>query len=140
MSVRRLQRQEGLARQALVIFIAVAALFVVLLDSFGVFSAWQTVRGDASDASQAGLQSLVVSSDAQLAHQAAASTLREDGATMTSFTISGWPGGNPAVTVGARHEAKTYVLKYAVHLPFVGKMIKHLLRAHATRTTSNTNY
>ena len=41
-------------REALVVFIVVAAIFVLLLDWFGVFSAWQNVRGDAEDAAEDG--------------------------------------------------------------------------------------
>jgi hypothetical protein len=43
------------------------------------------------------------------------------------------------MTVIATREAKTYVLKYGVHLPLVGSMFKHLLNAHATRSSS-TDY
>jgi len=140
MGIRRLQRQEGLARQALVIFIAVAAIVVVLLDSAHVFSAWEAVRNDARQAaSQQALRSLLARKDPQAARQAAASYLRSSGDTMTAYTISGWPGGNPVITVTAMREAKTYLFKYGQHLPLVGKTIKHLLRAHATRNSVSSS-
>ena len=138
MDVRRLRSQEGLARQALVIFIAVAAVFVVLLDSVHVFSAWEGVRGDARQAAaEKALPSLLNHNDVRAAQQAAASYLRANGDTMTSFTVSGWPGNDPLITVTATRAAKTYVLKYGPHLPWVGNWIKHLLHAHATRNSAS---
>jgi hypothetical protein len=137
MSIRRLQRQEGLARQALVMFIAAAVVFVILLDSAHVFSAWRAVRSDAKQAaSQEALRTLLDTKDPQAAHQAAASYLRANGDIMTALTISDQPLTGPLVTVTATREAKTYVFKYGQHLPLVGKWIKRLLRAHATRDSS----
>jgi hypothetical protein len=57
---------------------------------------------------------------------------------MTSYTISGWPGNSPLITVTATREAKTYVFKYFRRLPVVGGMFKHLLRAHATRDSASS--
>jgi hypothetical protein len=141
MDVRRLRTQEGLVRQALVIFIAVAAVFVVLFDSFHVFSAWEGVRGDARQAAaEEALPALLNHNDVGEARQAAAFYLRSNGDTMTFFSISGWPGSNPLITVTATREAQTYVFKYGEHLPWVGKMIKHLLRVHATRDSASGRY
>jgi len=127
-------------REALVVFIVVGAIFVALLDGFGVFSAWQNVRGDAKDASQAAFQSLLEhNNDPTVARQAADSSLRQNGDAMTSFSISQPQGSTPQVTVSATREAKTYVFKYGTHLPLVGGLFKHMLRAHATRS-SGTDY
>jgi hypothetical protein len=139
MDVRRLRSQEGLVRQALVIFIAVAAVFMILLDSFHVFTAWEGVRGDARQAAaEEALPALLNHNNVVDARQAAASYLRSNGETMSFFSVSGWPGGDPLITVTATRDAKTYLFKYGEHLPWVGKLIKHALHAHATRNSATS--
>jgi hypothetical protein len=138
MAGSRFREQDGLIREALLVFLVVGVLAIIILDALGVFSAYQNVRSDAHDAAVAANHSYVQSGSVSVAEQHARDLLHGNGdqavklTTRVDLTI----GPDPIFVVSAKRDAKTYVLKYGVHLPLIGKSIAKLLVQSATRDSS----
>lgn len=138
MTLGRFREQDGLMREAMWIFLVVAVIAVIILDSFGVFSAGQNVRSDAHDAALAANHAYVQSGSISYAEQQARNLLNSNGDRPVKVTtkVDLSIGPDPIFIVTARRTASTYVFKYAVHLPVVGKSIDKLLTQSATRDSS----
>jgi hypothetical protein len=134
----RFREQDGLIRGALLLFVVVAAIAVIILDALGVFSAYQNVRSDAHDAAVQANHAYVQFNSVSAGEQHARDLLRANGDKVISVRtrIDLTVGPDPIFVVTAERPAHTYVLKYAVHLPLIGKAIARLLSQSATRDSS----
>ncbi len=137
MRTPRRRRQEGLIREALYIFLAVAIVMAVLLDGFAIFTAQQNARGDASDAGLQAKQEYVQSGDIRRAEQAAKTLVEAAGGTLVDFSTSAGTGFDTrSFTVTVKNTADTYLFHYLGFIPGLGDWVEDVENPRITRTTS----
>lgn len=130
------RRQQGLIREALYIFLAIAIVMAVLLDSLALFTAQQDARDSASDAGSAAKQEYVESGNVDLARDAAASRAEANGGELIDFTASAASGATaPAFTITVRHSAETYLFKYLEYIPGLDDWVEDMQNPTITETT-----
>ncbi|MGO8685518.1 MAG: hypothetical protein ACLQUT_13235 [Thermoleophilia bacterium] len=134
MKFDRWREEDGLIRGPLRLLVTLAILAVIVLDSFAVISANQKVRSDATTAASTARSTYVQSGSVPAAQQAADNLLSGAGDRALSVSVDS-SSGEPVFTVSATRLAKTYVLKYGVHLPWVGKQIDRWLHPRGTGTS-----
>lgn len=133
----RRRRQEGLIREALYIFLAVAIVMAALLDGFAIFTAQQNARGDASDAGLQAKQEYVQSGDIRRAEQAAKTLVEAAGGTLVDFSTSAGTGFDTrSFTVTVKYTADTYLFHYLGFIPGLGDWVEDVENPRITRTTS----
>lgn len=137
MQTPRRRRQQGLIREALYIFLAVAIVMAVLLDGFAIFTAQQDARDDASDAGRAAKQEYVESGDARRAEAAAKSHAEASGGELVDFSTSAGTGSEArSFTVTVTHTAETYLFRYVGYIPGLDDWVEDVESPTITRTTS----
>lgn len=130
------RRQQGLIREALYIFLAIAIVMAVLLDGLALFTAQQDARDSASDAGSAAKQEYVESGDVGLARDAAADRAEANGGELVGFTASAAVGAmGPAFTVTVRNSAETYLFKYLGYIPGLDDWVEDFENPTITETT-----
>jgi Flp pilus assembly protein TadG len=113
----RLRREDGLIREALWLFIAIAVVAVVLLDGMALFHANQSVRDAATAAANEARTAYSQSPDLLAAKLAAEAYLAKTGDTFVAMKTSRGLDGNLEFTVTAKAHTDTYAFKY---LRYVG--------------------
>ena len=134
MRFARLRAEDGLIRGVVGLALVVAVIAVVVLDSISMFSASQKVDSDAHSAATAARFAYSQTSNFVSAERAAKQLLRRGGDTVISVKSQA-TAGEPVFIVSASRTARTYVLKYGTHLPWVGKQIGRWLHPHSTGTS-----
>jgi hypothetical protein len=135
----RLREQDGLIRESIKIFAIIAVIAFTLLDTFSVFNAHRAATGDANNAAQQALNTWVATQgDVTAANASADSFLRAH----DDWMVKSWTAPSPTSPqtpdfyVTARRDVSTYVLKYGVHLPWIGKSVEKLLVETGTGSTA----
>jgi len=130
------RRQQGLIREALYIFLAVAIVMAVLLDGVALFTVQQDARDDASDAGAAARQAYVETGSVEQARAAAEKHVESKNADLVDFSAS-TTGGSAAgtFTVTVQHHADTYIFKYLSYLPGLDNWVDDMENPTITRTT-----
>jgi len=130
----RRRRQEGLIREALYVFLAIAIVMAVLLDGLAIFTAQQDARDDASDAGTEARRAYVETGSVDAAREAAAGLVEANDADLVAFSVS-TAGRTGTFTVTVQHHADTYLFKYLAHLPGLDDWVEGVQNPTITRTT-----
>jgi hypothetical protein len=137
MQTPRRRRQEGLIREALYIFLAVAIVMAVLLDGVALFTTQQDARDDASDAGLEAKSAYVETGSVDRAREAAAAHAESKDADLVRFSVSTSAGNpNPSFTVTVQHHTDTYLFKYLGYLPGLDDWVEDMQNPTITRTTT----
>ena len=137
MQTPRRRRQQGLIREALYVFLAVAVVMAVLLDGFSIFTAQQNARDDASDAGSEARQEYVQSGNTQLAEEAAKTHIEAGGGELVDFSTAAGTGSDTrSFTVTVRYTADTYLFHYLGYIPGLDDWVEDVQNPTITRTTS----
>ena len=135
MQTPRRRRQEGLVREALYIFLAIAIVMVVLLDGLAIFNAQQDARDSASEAGLEAQRVYLETGSAGAAEDAAAETVQAyDGGELVEFSVS-TSAGSESFTVTVQHHADTYVFKYLKYVPGLDGWVDDVQNPTITDTT-----
>lgn len=136
MRTSRRRRQQGLIREALYIFLAIALVMAVLLDGLAVFTAQQGAREDASEAGKKAKEEYAQSSSVERASKAAEQRAQRNGGEMTDFSSSAGSGAaSRSFTVTVRRSADTYLFRYLEYIPGLDDWAKDISNPTITRTT-----
>lgn len=136
MQTARRRRQQGLIREALYIFLAVALVMAVLLDGVALFTTQQGARETASDAGREARQAYVDTLNVNAARQAAADYAAAKDAELVAFTVTAPDGTTPRTfTVTVRGETDTYLFKYLRYVPGLDDWVEDMQNPVITRTT-----
>ncbi len=136
MRTSRRRRQQGLIREALYIFLAIALVMAVLLDGLAVFTAQQGAREDASEAGKKAKEEYAQSSSVDRASKAAEQRAQRNGGEMTDFSSSAGSGAaSRSFTVTVRRSADTYLFRYLEYIPGLDDWAKDISNPTITRTT-----
>lgn len=136
MRTSRRRRQQGLIREALYIFLAIALVMAVLLDGLAVFTAQQGAREDASEAGKKVKEEYAQSSSVDRASKAAEQRAQRNGGEMTDFSSSAGSGAaSRSFTVTVRRSADTYLFRYLEYIPGLDDWAKDISNPTITRTT-----
>jgi Flp pilus assembly protein TadG len=135
MHTPRWRRQEGLIREALYVFLAIAVIMAIFLDGVALFTTQQDARDDASDAGRAAREAYVDSSSLTQAQTAAAQHIEGQGGDMLAFSAA-QVQGNMTFTVTVQHHTDTYLFKYLRYLPGLKDWVEDMENPTVTRTTS----
>jgi uncharacterized membrane protein len=132
----RWRRQEGLIREALYVFLAIAVVMAVLLDGVALFTVQQDARDDASDAALEAKQEYAQTGSVDQARAAAAQHVEANDADLVGFTVTR-PTGSSAVTftVTVQHHAETYIFKYLEYIPGLDEWVEDVQNPTITRST-----
>jgi hypothetical protein len=133
----RRRQQQGLIREALYVFLAIALVMAVMLDGFAIFTAQQDARDDATDAGAEARQEYVESGRVDLAEQAAAAHVEANDGEMLDFSTTAGTGSDTrSFTVTVRQSAETYIFHYLGYIPGLDDWVEDLENPTITRTTS----
>lgn len=136
MQTPRRRQQQGLIREALYVFLAIAIVMAVLLDGLALFTAQQDARDDAPDAGQEARQAYVETGSIEAARAAAAKHVEGNGADLVDFSASTAAGANSATfTITVQHHAETYLFKYLGYVPGLDDWVKDVENPVITRST-----
>jgi len=129
MNSARLRRQDGFIREVLWLVLGLAILAVVVLDGLAIFTAHQTVKGDAERAATEAHTEYVQTTNLGAAKLAAQQYLIKANKKLVAFSSATGLDGGIVITVKAKAHANTYVFKF---LRYVG------LKKWVDRTTNPT--
>lgn len=131
------RRQQGLIREALWIFLAIAVVMAVMLDGFAIFTAQQDARDDAADAGSEAKQEYVETGSIDLAEKAARTLVQDNGGQLLDFTTNAGAGPDTrSFTVKVRYRADTYLFHYLGYVPGLKSWVRDVENPTITRTTS----
>lgn len=134
-TVRR-RRQEGLIREALYIFLAVAVVMAILLDGLAIFTAQQGARETASEAGREARATYVDTLSVEEARADATALAASRDAELLAFTVAAPDGTTPRTfTVTVTKTAETYLFKYLRYLPGLEDWVHDVQNPVITRTT-----
>lgn len=137
MQTPRRRRQQGLIREALYVFLAVAIVMAVLLDGFAIFTVQQNARDDATDAGRKAKAEYVETGNLQAAENAAEAHVRSQGGQLLEFTSkAGTTAEARSFTVTVRHKTDTYLFHYLGYVPGLGDWVDETQNPVITRTTT----
>ena len=125
----RLRRQDGFIREILWLALILAVLAIVVLDGLAVFTAHQSVKGDAERAAADAHTTFVQTTDLVAAKLAAQQYLIKAQKKFVAFSSAPSLDGGTTITVTAKAHADTYAFKL---LRYVG------LKKWVDQTTSPT--
>lgn len=132
----RWRRQEGLIREALYVFLAIAIVMAVLLDGVALFTVQQDARDDASDAAMEAKQEYAQTGSVDQARAAAARHVEANDADLVGFTVTRPTGGSTVeFTVTVQHHAETYIFKYLEYVPGLDQWVEDMQNPEITRST-----
>jgi len=130
------RRQQGLIREALYVFLAIAIVMAVLLDGVALFTVQQDARDNASDAGLEAKQDYVQSGSVEQARAAAAKHVDAKDADLVDFSVSTRQGTSAETfTVTVQHHVDTYIFKYLGYLPGLDEWVEGVENPTITRTT-----
>ncbi len=136
MQIIRRRRQEGLIREALYIFLAVAIVMAVLLDGLAIFTAQQGARETATEAGREARATYVDTLSLEEARADAADLAASKDAELVAFTVTAATGTTPRTfTVTVRKSTDTYLFKYLRYLPGMDDWVHDVQNPVITRTT-----
>lgn len=134
-TIRR-RRQEGLIREALYIFLAVAIVMAVLLDGLAIFTAQQGARETATEAGREARATYVDTLSVEQARADAAALAASKDAELVAFTVVAATGTTPRTfTVTVKKSTDTYLFKYLRYLPGLDDWVHDVQNPVITRTT-----
>jgi len=107
----RLRRQDGFIREIFWLALGLAILAIVVLDALAIFSATQSVKGDAERAAEDAHIELVQTSDLGAAKLAAQQYLVKANKKFVAFSSATGLDGGTVITVEAKAHADTYAFK-----------------------------
>ena len=107
----RLHRQDGFIREILWLAVGLAILAIAVLDGLAIFSAHQSVKGDAERAAEDAHIELVQTSDLGAAKLAAQQYLIKADKKFVDFSSAAGLDGGTVITVEAKAHADTYAFK-----------------------------
>jgi len=107
----RLRRQDGFIREIFWLALGLAILAIVVLDALAIFSATQSVKGDAERAAEDAHIELVQTSDLGAAKLAAQQYLVKANKKFVAFSSAPGLDGGTVITVTAKAHADTYAFK-----------------------------
>jgi len=113
----RLRRQDGFIREIIWLAVILAVLAVVVLDGLAIFSAQQSVKGDAERAAEEAHTAYVQTPDLAAAKLAAEQYLIKSHKKLVAFSSTTGLDGGIVMTVKAKAHADTYAFKF---LRYVG--------------------
>jgi hypothetical protein len=128
------RRQEGLIREALYVFLAIAVIMAVFLDGVAIFTTQQDARDDASDAGRAARQEYIDTGNVTQAQAAADQHVQDQGGEMLAFSAS-TAQGTTTFTVTVQHHTDTYLFRYLRYLPGLEDWVEGMQNPTITRTT-----
>jgi hypothetical protein len=111
MHIARLRRQDGFIREIIWLAVILAILAVVVLDGLAIFSAHQSVKGDAERAAEEAHMEYVQTPDLGTAKLAAQQYLIKSDKRLVAFSSTTGPDGGTVITVKAKAHADTYAFK-----------------------------
>jgi len=107
----RLRRQDGFIREALWLVVGLAVLAVVVLDGLAIFTAHQSVKGDAKRAAVEAHTEYVQTMDVGAAKRAAQQYLIKANKRLVAFSAATGLDGGTVITVKAKAHADTRAFK-----------------------------
>jgi hypothetical protein len=107
----RSRRQDGFIREILWLALALAILAVVVLDGLAIFTANQSVKGDAERAASEAHSELVQTLDLGAAKLAAQQYLVKSDKKLVGFSSAPGVEGGTVITVKAKAHAETRAFK-----------------------------
>jgi heme exporter protein D len=107
----RLRRQDGFIREIVWLAVGLAILAIVVLDGLAVFTAHQSVKGDADRAAKEAHTELVQTLDLGTAKLAAQQYLIKANKKLIAFSSATGVDGDTVITVKAKAHADTYAFK-----------------------------
>jgi hypothetical protein len=130
----RLRRQDGFIREILWLVVVLAILAVVVLDGLALFTAHQSVKGDAQRAAEDAHTEFVQTLDLVAAKMAAQQYLIKATKKLVAFSSTPSLDGGAVITVTARAHADTYAFKL---LRYVGlkKWVSQMANPTGTGTS-----
>jgi cytoskeletal protein RodZ len=134
MQTPRRRRQEGLIREALYVFLAIAVVMAVLLDGVAIFTVQKGARENASDAGSEARQAYIETSSVDAAREAAARQAESKDADLVAFSVA-TVSGTETFTVTVQHHTDTYLFKYLKYLPGLDDWVDEVQNPTITRTT-----
>ncbi len=132
----RLRSQDGLIREGLYVFLAIAIFAVAMLDGMSIVNANRSVGNDAASAAAAARTAYADTQEVTAAKAAAAQYLSATDGTMSDFSSVTQTDGTVAFTVSVREHADTYVFKYLAYIPGLKKWTHNMTDPKATRSSS----
>jgi hypothetical protein len=131
----RTRRQDGFIREILWLALALAILAVVVLDGLAIFTASQSVKGDAERAASEAHSELVQTLDLGAAKLAAQQYLIKSDKKLIGFSSAPGVEGGTVITVKARAHADTRAFKL---LRYVGlkKWVDRMTNPTGTGTSN----
>jgi hypothetical protein len=111
MHIARLRRQDGFIREILWLVVVLGILAIVVLDGLAVFTAHQSVTGDATTAAADARTEYAQTLDLAAAKLAAQQYLIKANKKLVAFSSATGLDGGTVITVKARAHADTYAFK-----------------------------
>jgi len=111
MQSARLRRQDGFIREVLWLVLSLAILAVVVLDGLAIFTAHQSVKGDAERAAAEAHTEFVQTLDLGAAKLAAQQYLIKANKKLVAFSSATGLDGDTVITAKAKAHADTYAFK-----------------------------
>ena len=111
MHIARLRRQDGFIREILWLVVVLGILAIVVLDGLAVFTAHQSVTGDARTAAADARTEYAQTLDLAAAKLAAQQYLIKANKKLVAFSSATGLDGGTVITVKARAHADTYAFK-----------------------------
>jgi hypothetical protein len=132
----RIRRQDGLIREALVVFLVFAIIALIMLDVLAVVSTRRALKQDPGAAARAAADGFALSGSEYAASQEAEKYVANHGARMTAFKMTPNVDTGTTFSVTATKEAPTRVFKYLGYLPWIGNWVKRQLNPQVTNDNS----
>jgi hypothetical protein len=107
----RLRRQDGFIREILWLVVGLAILAIVVLDGLAIFTAHQSVKGDAERAATEAHTEYVQTTDLGIAKLAAQQYLIKANKKLVAFSSAVGLDGGTVITVKAKAHADTRAFK-----------------------------
>ncbi len=127
----RRRRQGGFVRELLWVTLIVLIGAVVVLDAVSLYSAYERVRKDSTDAARLARQVHLQELNLAKAERAARVLLEERGDRMTTFETEG-SGEETVFVIAATRHVDTYAFGYLVHVPGIDDWVERTMNPSAT--------
>ena len=129
----RLRRQDGFIREILWLVLGLAILAIVVLDGLAIFTAHQSVKGDAERAATEAHTEYVQTTDLGVAKLAAQQYLIKANKKLVAFSSAIGLDGGTVITVKAKAHADTRAFKF---LRYIGlkKWVEQMTNPTGTGT------
>lgn len=118
-------------REVLWVTLVVLIGAVAVLDAVSLYSAYERVRKDTSDAARQARQTYVQELDVGKAEQAARKLLESRGDTLTALATED-RGDTPVFVASATRRVETYAFRYLSYLPGLDAWVERTMNPSAT--------